>query len=142
MRKKVDDRVGPAKRSRRRVVITYGTYDMLHVGHINLLRRARNLGDYLIVGLSTDAFNTIKHKSAYQPYAHRRRLLEALRFVDKVVPERCWEQKTRDIKKFKASVLVMGDDWKGEFDSLKKLCRVVYLKRTPSISSTQLRALT
>ncbi len=120
-------------------VITYGTFDVLHIGHINLLRRARALGDYLIVGLSTDAFNTLKHKEALQPYHERRVILESLRFVDKVIPEDTWEQKGADIKKYRVQVLVMGNDWKGKFDDMKKHCTVMYLPRTAHTSSTRVR---
>ncbi len=117
-------------------VITYGTFDVLHIGHIRLLKRARALGSSLIVGLSTDAFNVLKHKEALQPYKERKAILESLRFVDKVIPEDSWEQKKLDVKKYGAAVLAMGSDWKGKFDDLKKYCRIVYLPRTKNISST------
>lgn len=122
-------------------VITYGTFDLLHYGHINLLRRAKSLGDYLIVGLSTDEFNWhSKGKKCYFDYEKRKQLLEAVRFVDLVIPENSWEQKIEDVKLYKADVFVMGDDWRGEFDFLKEYCEVVYLPRTPEISSTQIKA--
>lgn len=121
-------------------VITYGTYDLLHYGHVNLLQRAKELGDYLIVALSTDEFNWgQKQKKCYFPYAERKRLLEAIRYVDLVIPENCWEQKISDVKEFKVNTFVIGDDWEGKFDFLKEYCEVVYLPRTPEISSTQIK---
>lgn len=120
-----------------RKVITYGTYDLLHVGHINLLRRARELGDYLIVALSSDEFNAIKNKKAYYPYEDRKKILEAIRYVDEVIPEFTWEQKIKDVTDNNVDVFVMGDDWEGKFDFLKEYCEVVYLKRTEGISTTQ-----
>ena len=122
-------------------VITYGTFDLLHYGHINLLRRARDLGDYLIVALSTDEFNwNEKHKKCYFSYDERKLMLEAIRYVDLVVPEENWEQKSTDVVKYGADIFVMGDDWKGKFDFLKDKCDVVYLPRTPEISTTQIKA--
>ena len=121
-------------------VITYGTFDLLHYGHINLLRRARALGDCLIVALSTDEFNwNEKHKKCYFSYAERKMMLEAIRYVDLVVPEENWEQKNTDVVKYGADVFVIGDDWKGKFDFLKDKCEVVYLPRTPEISTTQIK---
>lgn len=120
-------------------VITYGTYDLLHVGHINLLRRARELGDYLIVVLSTDEFNAIKNKKAYHSYEDRKIILESIRYVDKVLPEYNWEQKIRDVIDNDVDVFVMGDDWKGKFDFLKEYCEVVYLPRTEGISTTKIK---
>ncbi|SHH27412.1 Glycerol-3-phosphate cytidylyltransferase [Thermosyntropha lipolytica DSM 11003] len=120
-------------------VITYGTFDLLHYGHINLLKRAKELGDYLIVGLSTDEFNRIKGKKCYFPYEKRKKLIEAIRYVDLVIPECNWEQKISDIKEFKIDILVMGDDWKGKFDFLKEYCEVIYLPRTPEISTTKIK---
>jgi len=122
-----------------RRVITYGTYDTLHHGHIRLLRRARALGDYLIVGLSTDEFNAGKGKSALFSYEERKHDLESVRCVDLVIPERTWEQKISDVQLYQADVFVMGDDWEGKFDFLKPYCEVVYLSRTPAISSTRIR---
>ncbi|MFV2145203.1 MULTISPECIES: glycerol-3-phosphate cytidylyltransferase [Isoptericola] len=121
-------------------VITYGTYDLLHYGHIELLRRARALGDYLIVALSTDEFNEGKGKKSYFSFEERRRMLEAIRHVDLVVPENTWEQKSEDIKLYHVDTFVIGDDWTGKFDELKELCEVVYLERTPEISTTQIKA--
>ncbi|MBQ3027981.1 MAG: glycerol-3-phosphate cytidylyltransferase [Lachnospiraceae bacterium] len=120
-------------------VITYGTYDLLHVGHINLLRRAKELGDYLIVVLSSDEFNAIKHKTAYHPYEARKTILEAIRYVDEVIPEYTWEQKIQDVVDNQVDVFVMGDDWKGQFDFLKDYCEVVYLPRTEGISTTKIK---
>ena len=120
-------------------VITYGTFDLLHVGHINLLRRAKELGDYLVVVLSSDEFNAIKHKTAYHPYEDRKVILEAIKYVDEVIPEYTWEQKIQDVVDNKIDVFVMGDDWKGQFDFLKEYCEVVYLPRTDGISTTKIK---
>ncbi len=123
-----------------RRVITYGTFDMLHYGHINLLRRAKAQGDYLIVALSTDEFNwNSKQKKSYFSYEERKAMLEAIRYVDLVIPEENWEQKRTDVVKYKADVFVMGNDWEGKFDFLKDLCEVVYLPRTPEISTTKIK---
>ena len=123
-----------------RRVITYGTYDLLHVGHINLLRRAREQGDYLVVALSSDEFNAIKEKKAYYPYEDRKKILEAIRYVDKVIPENNWEQKIKDVQENDIDVFVMGDDWTGKFDFLKDYCEVVYLPRTEGISTTKIKS--
>ena len=122
-------------------VITYGTFDLLHYGHINLLRRAKELGDYLIVALSTDDFNwNGKRKKSYFSYDQRKQLLEAVRYVDEIIPEETWEQKRADIHRYGIDVFVMGDDWTGKFDFLKEEgAEVVYLKRTPEISTTRIR---
>ena len=122
-------------------VITYGTFDLLHYGHINLLRRAKSLGDYLIVGLSTDEFNNKeKNKECYFDYENRKLLLDAVRYVDLVVPEENWEQKIYDIQKYNIDVFVIGDDWKGKFDYLKDLgVEVVYLSRTKEISTSKIK---
>ncbi len=121
-------------------VITYGTFDLLHYGHINLLRRAKQQGDYLIVALSTDQFNwDQKHKKSYFSYEQRKQLLEAIRYVDLVIPEESWEQKITDVKEFRIDTFVIGDDWEGKFDFLKEHCQVVYLPRTPEISTTQIK---
>lgn len=121
-------------------IITYGTFDLLHYGHINLLQRAKALGDYLIVALSTDAFNSnMKGKVTYFSYEERKRLLEAIRYVDLVIPEENWEQKISDVKEFKVDTFVMGNDWEGKFDFLKDYCEVVYLDRTPEISTTKIK---
>lgn len=122
-------------------VITYGTFDLLHYGHINLLRRAKSLGDYLIVGLSTDEFNNIeKNKECYFDYENRKSLLDAVRYVDLVVPEENWKQKISDIQKYNIDVFVIGDDWKGKFDYLKDFgVEVVYLPRTKEISTSKIK---
>lgn len=121
-------------------VITYGTFDLLHYGHINLLKRAKELGDYLIVALSTDEFNwNCKQKKCYFSYEKRKQLLEAIRYVDLVIPEENWEQKISDVQKYNADIFVMGDDWEGKFDFLKDYCEVIYLPRTPEISTTQIK---
>lgn len=121
-------------------VITYGTFDLLHYGHINLLRRAKALGDYLVVVLSSDEFNwNEKHKKCYFTYEERRQLIEAIRYVDLVIPENNWEQKVSDVREYHIDTFVMGDDWAGKFDFLKEYCEVVYLARTPEISTTQIK---
>ena len=122
-------------------VITYGTFDLLHYGHINLLRRAKSLGDYLIVGLSTDEFNNKeKNKECYFDFENRKLLLDAVRYVDLVIPEENWEQKISDIQKYNIDVFVIGDDWKGEFDYLKDSgVEVVYLPRTKEISTSKIK---
>ena len=121
-------------------VITYGTFDLLHYGHINLLRRAKALGDYLIVALSTDEFNwNEKRKKCYFTYEIRKQLLEAIRYVDLVIPEENWDQKITDVQEYHVDTFVMGDDWAGKFDFLKPYCEVVYLPRTPEISTTQIK---
>ena len=121
-------------------VITYGTFDLLHYGHINLLRRAKELGDYLIVALSTDEFNwQEKQKICYFNYEQRKQLLESIRYVDLVIPEENWAQKISDVQEFRVDTFVMGNDWEGKFDFLKDYCEVVYLPRTPEISTTQIK---
>lgn len=122
-------------------VITYGTFDLLHYGHINLLRRAKELGDYLIVALSTDEFNwNEKKKKCYFTYEQRKALLESVRYVDLVIPEANWEQKRLDVHEYHINKFVMGDDWVGKFDFLKEEgVEVVYLPRTPEISTTQIK---
>jgi glycerol-3-phosphate cytidylyltransferase len=122
-----------------KTVITYGTFDVLHVGHINLLRRAKELGDRLIVAVSSDQFNTRKHKSSLLNYENRRVVVESIRYVDLVIPEETWEQKIDDVKKYSVDVFVIGDDWQGEFDFLREYCEVVYLPRTEGISSTEIK---
>ena len=120
-------------------VITYGTYDLLHVGHINLLRRARELGDYLVVVVSSDEFNAIKGKKAYYSFEDRKKILEAIKYVDEVLPEYTWEQKIDDVVNNNIDVFVMGDDWAGKFDFLKDYCEVVYLPRTEGISTSKIK---
>lgn len=122
-------------------VITYGTFDLLHYGHINLLRRAKQYGDYLIVALSTDDFNyNQKRKKCYFSFDKRKALLEAIRYVDLVIPEESWDQKVTDVREYHIDTFVMGDDWKGEFDFLQdEGVDVVYLPRTPEVSTTQIK---
>ena len=120
-------------------VLTYGTFDLFHTGHLNLLKRAKGFGDYLIVGLSTDEFNRIKGKKTLIPFEERREIIKSICYVDEVIPEESWDQKERDIKKLNIETFVMGDDWKGEFDYLKKLCEVIYVPRTKHISTTQIK---
>jgi glycerol-3-phosphate cytidylyltransferase len=120
-------------------VITYGTFDLLHVGHINLLKGAKNLGDHLTVGLSTDEFNRHKHKDSFLSYEQRKVVLEAIRYVDEVISENDWKQKSTDILKYNIDIFVMGDDWEGKFDKLNEISKVVYLPRTENISTTSLK---
>ena len=122
-------------------ILTYGTFDLLHYGHIRLLKRAKALGDYLIVALSTDEFNEIKGKKAYHNYETRKQMLEAIRYVDLVIPEQNWEQKIADVKKYEVDIVVMGSDWAGsdKFDYLQDYCEVVYLDRTEGVSTTKIK---
>lgn len=120
-------------------IITYATFDIIHIGHINILRRAKKLGDYLIVGISTDEFNHEKGKSSIFPYIHRKEILESIRFVDLVIPENTWDQKIQNIIDLRVDTFVMGDDWTGKFDFLKEYCEVIYLPRTENISTTELK---
>lgn len=122
-----------------KTVITYGTFDLLHWGHINLLKRARSLGNRLIVGLSSDDFNKMKHKESYHQYEERKLILNSIRYVDQVIIENNWQQKIDDIKKYSINTFVMGDDWTGEFDFLKEYCDVVYLPRTNGISTSRIK---
>lgn len=120
-------------------VITYGTFDLLHTGHINILRRAKALGDYLVVAVSTDEFNLSKHKEAYHSFEERKQILEAIKYVDEVIGENTWDQKVDDVKKHNIDTFVMGNDWESEFDFLKDYCEVVYLPRTSGISTTKIK---
>ena len=122
-------------------ILTYGTFDLLHYGHIRILERAKKLGDYLIVALSTDEFNAIKNKKSYYTYEQRKMILEACRYVDLVIPENNWEQKVDDVKNYHADIFVMGDDWEGnpKFELLREYCDVVYLPRTEGISTTKIK---
>ncbi|MCI8321390.1 MAG: glycerol-3-phosphate cytidylyltransferase [Dorea sp.] len=122
-------------------ILTYGTYDLLHYGHIRLLKRAKALGDYLIVAISTERFNEIKGKKAYHNYETRKEMLEAVRYVDLVIPEDDWDQKRDDVMKYYVDTVVMGSDWVGheKFESLRDICEVVYLDRTDGISTTQIK---
>ena len=122
-------------------ILTYGTYDLLHYGHIRLLKRAKELGDYLIVAISTEEFNAIKGKKAYHDYETRKEMLEAVRYVDLVIPENDWDQKRDDVQKYFVDKVVMGSDWAGheKFENLRDLCEVVYLDRTEGISTTKIK---
>lgn len=122
-------------------ILTYGTFDLLHYGHINILKRAKELGDYLIVALSTDEFNETKGKAAYHDYETRKKMLEAIRYVDLVIPEKIWEQKLSDVKEYRVDVVVMGDDWadSDKFDYLKEHCELTFLGRTPGISTSKIK---
>lgn len=122
-------------------VLTYGTYDLLHYGHIRLLKRAKELGDYLIVAISTDEFNAIKGKKAYHDYETRKEMLEAVRYVDLVIPEKTWEQKIDDVKEYHVDVVVMGSDWAGneKFEQLRDYCEVIYLDRTEGVSTSKIK---
>ena len=123
-----------------KVVITYGTFDLFHVGHIRLLKRLRALGDELVVGISSDEFNSLKGKRSFFSYEERAEILESCKYVSKVFPENNWQQKRDDILKYEASIFAMGDDWAGEFDDLKDLCQVIYLPRTEGISTTDIKS--
>ncbi|GAK48294.1 glycerol-3-phosphate cytidylyltransferase [Secundilactobacillus oryzae JCM 18671] len=120
-------------------VITYGTFDLLHKGHIRLLKRAKELGDHLTVCVSSDEFNAEKGKRAYTSYEDRKYILEAIRYVDEVIPETTWDQKIKDVQKYDIDTFVMGDDWKGKFDFLEEYCEVVYLPRTAGVSTTKIK---
>jgi glycerol-3-phosphate cytidylyltransferase len=120
-------------------VITYGTFDMFHIGHLRLLQRLQQMGDRLIVGVSTDAFNTIKEKKTLIPYEQRAEIVSNIKGVNRVIPETNWEQKIDDIQKYNVDIFAIGEDWRGKFDFLKDYCKVVYLERTKDISTTQLK---
>ena len=124
-----------------KTVLTYGTFDLLHYGHLEILRKASLLGNKLIVGVSTDKFNEIKGKTCVLPYQKRKELIESLDYVDKVIPEDNWDQKVTDIQDNDIDIFVMGDDWKGKFNELKVFCEVIYFPRTNGISSTKLRSI-
>lgn len=122
-------------------VITYGTFDLFHVGHVRLLRRLRSLGDRLVVGISSDEFNAGKGKVSVMPYEHRAEIVGSMQYVDAVFPEQSWDQKRQDIVRENATIFAMGDDWVGKFDHLSDLCDVLYLPRTRDISSTEIKQL-
>lgn len=121
-------------------MLTYGTFDLFHIGHLNLLKRLKSLGDRLIVGVSTDEFNSLKNKQTIIPFEDRIEIVKNIGFVDLAIPETSWEQKTNDIKKYNASIFGMGGDWEGKFDYLRDYCEVHYLPRTEGISSTHLKS--
>lgn len=120
-------------------VITYGTFDLLHHGHVLLLQKAKSFGDHLTVALSTDEFNAIKGKTAFFTFEERKLIVEAIKYVDLVIPEHNWEQKTDDVLRLGIDTFVIGDDWTGKFDFLRPHCEVVYLSRTKGISSSQIK---
>lgn len=120
-------------------VLTYGTFDLLHYGHLNILKKCKQLGDYLVVALSSDEFNEIKGKKSVMSFEERKEILENIKYVDEVIREDHWDQKIDDVKKHDIDIFVMGDDWKGKFDFLKDYCEVIYLPRTKSISTTLLK---
>ncbi|MGH2307447.1 glycerol-3-phosphate cytidylyltransferase [Aliarcobacter sp. ERUVET-8] len=122
-----------------KIVLTYGTFDMFHIGHLNLLNRLKSLGDKLIVAVSTDEFNSIKGKKTLIPFEQRALIVQNIKCVDMVISEENWEQKIDDIKKYNVDIFAMGDDWKGKFDFLKDYCEVIYLPRTQNISTTELK---
>ena len=122
-------------------ILTYGTFDLLHIGHVEILRRAKELGDYLVVAVSTDEFNTVKGKKAYYSYEDRKEILKAIKYVDLVIPENTWEQKRDDVINYEIDTVVMGSDWEGNenFECLRDICNVVYLPRTEGISTTKIK---
>jgi len=122
-----------------KTVITYGTFDLFHIGHVRILRAARTMGDRLVVGVSTDEFNDLKGKKSIFTYEERREILESCKWVDEVFAEECWEQKQRDIRRYNAKIFVMGDDWEGKFDHLRGDCVVRYVPRTQEISTSLLK---
>lgn len=122
-----------------KTVLTYGTFDMFHIGHLNLLKRLKSLGDKLIVAVSSDEFNEIKGKKTIIPYDQRASIVESIKYVDMVIPENNWKQKVDDIKKYNVDVFAMGHDWENKFDELEEFCEVIYLPRTDGISTTQLK---
>lgn len=123
-----------------RTVLTYGTFDMFHVGHVRLIQRLTELGDRVIVGVSTDEFNLQKGKRAIFTYPYRAEIIASLKGVEHVIPEETWEQKSEDIRRHDVDLLVMGEDWVGKFDHLASLCEVRYLPRTRNVSTTSIRA--
>ena len=122
-----------------KTVLTYGTFDLFHIGHLNILKRARELGDKLIVAVSTDEFNATKGKTTLMPFEHRVELVRSVRYVDEVIAEHQWDQKIADVQQHQVDIFVMGSDWQGKFDFLKPYCEVVYLPRTDNFSSTDLK---
>jgi glycerol-3-phosphate cytidylyltransferase len=128
-------------KTNRKTVITYGTFDLFHIGHLNLFRRLKEIGNYLVVGVSTDDFNQAKCKKSIIPFEQRIEIVRSIKYVDLAIPEKSWEQKLYDVKKYKVNIFAIGEDWKGKFEFLKEYCEVLYLPRTPGISSTDIRKL-
>ena len=122
-----------------KIIITYGTFDLFHVGHVRLLKRLSELGDQLIVGVSSDEFNLSKGKNSFFSYDERAEIVRSCKYVTSVFPEHCWKQKREDIIKYKADIFAMGDDWEGKFDNLSNSCKIVYLPRTEYVSTTQIK---
>ena len=122
-----------------KTIITYGTFDLFHIGHLNLLKRLKKMGTKLIVGVSTDEFNSLKGKKIFIPYEQRAEIISNIKCVDLVIPENSWEQKIEDVKQYQVDVFVIGNDWKNKFDYLKEFCDVVYLERTKNVSTTQIK---
>lgn len=122
-----------------KIIITYGTFDMFHIGHLNLLKRLKEIGSKLIVAVSTDDFNELKNKKTLIPYEQRAEIVASIKHVDLVIPETSWEQKISDIHKYKINTFAIGKDWEGKFDFLKEHCEVIYLDRTEGISTTELK---
>ncbi len=122
-----------------KTILTYGTFDLFHYGHLKILERAKALGDSLVVAVSTDEFNATKGKQCTHPFEHRQAIVAAIKYVDKVIPETCWEQKEADILENQVDIFVMGNDWEGKFDHLSHLCSIVYLPRTKDISTTEIK---
>lgn len=120
-------------------VLTYGTFALFHYGALRILERAKALGDYLVVAVFTDEFNLLKDKKSTYSYYERAEIVKSVKYADEVIPEKSWEQKITDIKKHNIDIMVMGDDWRGNFDFLKKYCEIIYLERTPNISSSEIK---
>lgn len=123
-----------------KTILTYGSFDLFHIGHLKLIERLRMLGDRLIIGVSTDEFNTMKGKSSIIPFDQRAEIVANVKGVDLVIPEESWDQKTADIAKYNVDTFAMGDDWVGKFDNLKEHCEVIYLDRTKDVSSTSIKS--
>jgi len=122
-----------------KTVITYGTFDMFHIGHLRILQRLSEMAERVIVAVSTDEFNALKGKKCLIPYEHRAEIIRNLKMVDRVIPETHWEQKVEDVQKYNVDIFAIGDDWEGKFDFLKEYCEVKYMERTKDVSTTQLK---